>query len=182
MDMEIQFLHEIFADKDPKLLMDHFQRMASGEAPFFAGTLSLVYDGLVEKTFTRPTSSSPGLKKPIEGQGIAVPTPPLQASTSTSNVPSPSTPSDSLLSSLQTPNHEPEPEPEPAPGPWVWLQCNQCGNSATKVELYDGLRCPDCPPRGGKKGRPYMQCPLCNVVRVTPRDICVKILCRARFV
>lgn len=175
MDMEIRFLHESFADKDPKLLMDHIQRMASGEAPFFAGTLSLVYDGLVGKTFTQSTPSSSGLGKPTECQGVAVPSPLLQASTSSSNVPLPSTPSDPPPSGLQAP------EPEPALGPWTWLQCNQCGNSATKEELYDGLRCPDCPSRGGKKGRPYMQCPLCNVVRVTPRDICVKILCRARF-
>ena len=76
MDMEIQFLLKNFTEKDPKLLMDHVRRMASGEAPFFATTLSLVYGKLVEKVFTRPTSSSSGtsgLEKPTEGQGVIIP-------------------------------------------------------------------------------------------------------------
>ena len=50
MDMEIQFLHETFLGKDPKLLVDHIRRMGSGEAPLFSTTLSLVYDKLAEKT------------------------------------------------------------------------------------------------------------------------------------
>lgn len=35
LDMEIQFLHERFTEKDPKLLIDHIQQMASGEHPTF---------------------------------------------------------------------------------------------------------------------------------------------------
>ena len=51
--MEIEFLHQKFTEKDPKLLMDHIQRMASGEAPFFATTLGVVYDKLAEKAFPK---------------------------------------------------------------------------------------------------------------------------------
>ena len=61
MDMEIQFLHEKFTEKDPRLLIGHIQRMASGEAPFFATTLGLVYEKLVEKAFSRPVPSGSGL-------------------------------------------------------------------------------------------------------------------------
>ena len=55
--MEIQFLHKNLTEKDPKLLMDHIKKMASREAPFFATTLSLVFDKLVEKTSPRPVPS-----------------------------------------------------------------------------------------------------------------------------
>jgi hypothetical protein len=51
LDMEIEFFHERFADKDPKLLIDHIERMASGGTLFFPTTLSLVYDKLFEKAF-----------------------------------------------------------------------------------------------------------------------------------
>ena len=82
-DMEIEFFHERFTEKDPELLIDHIERMASGEAPFFPTMLSLVYDRLVEKTFPKhvPSSlapSSPTLRAP--------------APTSTSTIASPPTP------------------------------------------------------------------------------------------
>ena len=51
MDMEIESLHKSFTEKDPELLMEHIQRMAYGETPLFATTLSFVYDKLVEKAF-----------------------------------------------------------------------------------------------------------------------------------
>jgi hypothetical protein len=51
LDMEIQFFHEMITEKDPKLLIDHIERMASGGTPFFPTTLSLVYDKLFEKAF-----------------------------------------------------------------------------------------------------------------------------------
>lgn len=66
-DMEIQFFHERFSEKDPKLLIDHIQRMASGEAPFFSATLSLVYQKLAEKVFPKHTpniASPPDLQVP----------------------------------------------------------------------------------------------------------------------
>ncbi|KAF9642810.1 hypothetical protein BDM02DRAFT_3273313 [Thelephora ganbajun] len=69
MDMEIQFFHENFTEKDPKLLMDHIQRMASGEAPFFSTTLSLVYGKLLEKAFTQPTHSTADSDDEEEGSG-----------------------------------------------------------------------------------------------------------------
>lgn len=35
MEMEVKFFHKKFPGKDPKPLMDHLQKLASGEAPFF---------------------------------------------------------------------------------------------------------------------------------------------------
>ena len=74
MDMEIQFLHENFTEKDPKLLMDHIKKMAAREAPFFGTTLSLVFDKLVEKTSTRPVLSGIGFK-PTMTRDIMAPAP-----------------------------------------------------------------------------------------------------------
>ena len=70
MVMEIQFLLKNVTGRDPKLLMDHFKKMASREAPFFATTLSLVFDELVERTSPRPVPSSSGFR---EFSGIRVP-------------------------------------------------------------------------------------------------------------
>ena len=89
--MEIEFLHENLTGKDPKLLMDHIQRMASGEAPFFATTLSSVYSKLIEKAFAQSTPSSSGFVKSIQVHNAVVPSPPIQASTSTPGIPSPFT-------------------------------------------------------------------------------------------
>ena len=75
MDMEMEFLHRNFTWKDPKPLMEHIQRMASRETPFFSKTLSLVYDKLIEYISTRPIISDPDLGKSPEtgSQGIAEP-------------------------------------------------------------------------------------------------------------
>ena len=190
MDMEIKFLHENFTEKDPKQLMDHIERMGSGKAPFFSKTLGLVYDKLIEKAFPKPpVPSGSGLGKSVEVQVVADPAPPPKASTSISSVPPtptqtggtrPSSPvsSSSASSSSSTP---PPASSSPLPG-WASLVCNQCGETAMLEDLYDGLRCPECPSRGGKKGRPFMQCELCNVVRVTPRTSCIKNMCQARFI
>jgi len=70
LDMEIQFLHENFTEKDFRSLMDHIQSMASGEAPFFATTLSLVYGGLIRKAFSKHAPLGSGLG----GQSVATPT------------------------------------------------------------------------------------------------------------
>ena len=181
--MEIQLLHENFTENDPKLLTEQIQRMASGEAPFFATALSLVYDKLVEKAFAQPIPSSSGLGKSAEVQSVADPCPPLQASTSISSVPSTSTSGDAPSSSPQAP--APDLDPEPAPSSTspslVWLRCPQCGEPARMEDLHDGLRCPECPPRSAKKGRPYMQCSLCSAARVTLRDDCARKVCRVRF-
>ena len=50
MDTEIDIFLENFTDEDPESLMDHIQRMSSGEAPFFPTTLSLLYGKLAEKS------------------------------------------------------------------------------------------------------------------------------------
>ena len=125
MDMEIQFLLKNFTEKDPKLLMDHVRRMASGEAPFFATTLSLVYGKLVEKVFTRPTSSSSGtsgLEKPTEGQGVIIPSLPPQASSSTFEIPLFSASSDRPPSSVRVRAPKPKFVPSSSTDPWAWMR------------------------------------------------------------
>ena len=150
MDMEIEFLHRNLTGKDPKLLMEHIQRMASGEAPFFSKTLSLVYDKLVGCAFTRPIISDPDLGKSpeIESQGIAEP------------------------ASTLTPQHAHR---------VVLVKCWQCGERAMLRDLCDGSRCPRCPPRTPGKGRPFMRCPLCDIVLGTGKDRCVGRSCMAKF-
>ena len=179
MDMEIEFLHKSFTDKDPKLLVEHIQRMADGEAPFFATTLSLVYDKLVEKAFAQSIPSGSGLGKSVEVRAVVDPCPPFQASPSASSVPL--TPVSGYPPSFSALDPGPEPAPSDTPTPLTWLRCNQCRELVGLEDLFDGLRCPHCPPRSAKKGRPYMQCSLCRVVRVTPRNSCIKISCGARF-
>ena len=149
MDMEIEFLHRSFTEKSPKPLMEHIQRMASGEAPFFSKTLSLVYDKLVEYAPARPVTSGSnfGKSSEIESQGIV----------------------------------EPALTPTPEPARVVSLMCWQCGGRAMLRDLYDGLRCPVCPPRTASKGRPFMQCPLCDLVRGIRKDHCVRRSCLVRF-
>ena len=175
MDMEIQFLHDNFTEKDPKLLMEHILRMASGEAPFFATTLSLVYDKLVEKAFAQPAPSGSGLGKSAEVQSVADPCPRPQASIPISSVPSISTSGDAPSSIPQTP------VPSSTSVSLARLICNTCLGPARLADLYDGMRCPVCPPRTVKKGRPYMHCSLCRAQRSTNRDDCVNRACRARF-
>ena len=57
MEAEVEFLHGKFTEPDSKLLMDHIQAMASGKAPFFPATLSLVYSKLFRKTFPESIAS-----------------------------------------------------------------------------------------------------------------------------
>ena len=184
MDMEINFLHECFSKKDPKQLMDHIQRMGSGEAPLFAKTLGLVYDRLIEKTFTRPVPFGSGLGKSVEVQSVADPAPPPEASSSISSVPpTPIGTSGTLPFSPQPPAPSPIPIPVSlnASSRLAQLVCVQCRESAFLAVLYDGLRCPQCPPRSGGRGRPWMRCQLCSTVRAEPRTNCIKNSCQARF-
>lgn len=181
MDMEIQLLHESFTEKDPKLFMGHIQRMGSGESLFFATTLSLVYDKLVEKAFPQPIPSGSGAGKPAEVRSVADPCTPIQASTPIPIVPSTSTNAPSPSPQAPAPALDPEPVPSSPLPPLVWLRCNQCSAPARLEDLYEGMRCPECPSRGSTKGRPFMQCPLCRIVRATPRADCVRTACRARF-
>jgi len=179
MDMEIQFLHDNFTEKDSKLLMDHIQRMAFGEAPFFAATLSLVYDKLVEKAFTQPAPSGSGLRKSAKVESVADPRSPLQPPVSVPGAP----PTPTLSNVLSTPSSVPQ---TPAPGPvprstaprFTWLRCHRCLGAVGLRDLHDGLRCPRCPP-GDVVGAPLMQCTLCRIIRTERRDTCI---CGARFV
>jgi len=182
MDMEIQFFHDNFTQKDSKLLMEHIQRMASGEAPFFPTTLSLVYDKLVQKALAQPVPSGSGLGKSAEVESVADPCPRPQAPVPISGVPSISTSSDAPSFILQTPAPGPGPVPVPSStsSPSAWLRCNKCYSPAKLEDLSDGMRCPVCPPRL-KKGRPYMHCSICSAQRSTPRDDCPSRHCRVRF-
>jgi hypothetical protein len=58
MEMEIEFLHKNLVEKDPKLLIDHIQSVASGEASFFPNVLSSVYGKLFEKSFPKNTPTN----------------------------------------------------------------------------------------------------------------------------
>ena len=182
MDMEIEFLYKNFTERNPKFLMDHIQRMASGEAPFFPATLSLIYDKLVERTFVYPvTPSSSGPVKSVEtgDQGITD-TPTAQVQDPTTSVNSPSTTNAHLPPTQQT--IDPGPELEPIPLGAVWLRCFQCNRHVRLRNLYEGLRCPMCPSRSIKQGKPFMRCPSCNLIRTVCRDTCVRNACQARFV
>ena len=154
MDMEIQFLHEKFTEKDPKSLMGHIRIMASGEAPFFARTLSLVYDKLVEKTFAQPFPSGSSLGKSAEVESAADPFLPLQPSTSIFNIPS--TPASTCVSPVSsfiprtpTPNLTPAPASSSTATQLTWLQCRKCHQLAELAELGNGLRCPRCLKKAG---------------------------------
>jgi hypothetical protein len=175
LDMEIQFLHERFTEKDPKFLMDHIRRMGSGEAPFFPTTLSLVYGRLVEKAFPKRTSFGFDLGYLTGGQGPTIPTPILQASTSTSSVASPPTSSFNLQA----------PAPTPLTTKRVGLKCARCGCIISIYSLYDGLYCPQCPETGrngkGEKGRPFMRCAGCNALREGHGTVCLKPKCGGEF-
>ena len=156
MDAEVEFLHKSLAKQNSKkLLMEHIERMASGEAPFFPTTLSLVYDTLVEGYFPQ-TTSGPHPGKSRGDQGVTNSTD--QATNSTSHTNPPSAPRVS------------------------WLECTKCGVYSGLQDLYEGMRCPTCPETGAQGGRPCMKCQLCDVIYWTRRVDCVNRKCRAQFV
>ena len=171
LDMEIQFLHGNLTERDSKLLMDHIQRMASGEAPFFATTLSLVYDKLVENAFSKHTSPGSGLGS----QNVATPTPPLQTSIS----------NPSVASNSQAPTHAPKPISSNTTIKQVGLKCARCSSVASIHNLRDGLHCPLCPATGrngrGEKGWPFMRCKGCDHLREMRVGSCVKANCSGVF-
>ena len=157
MDAEVEFLHKSLAKQNSKkLLMEHIERMASGEAPFFPTTLSLVYDTLVEGYFPQTTTSGPHPGKSPGDQGVTNST--NQATNSTSQVNPPSAPR------------------------VAWLECTKCGAYSGLNDLYEGMRCPICPETGVQGGRPCVKCQLCNVIYCTHREDCVNRMCGARFV
>jgi len=126
LDMEIRFFHERVIEKDPKLLIDCIQRMASGEMPFFPTTLSLAFDKFVEKAFTISSPSSSGPGGYTKGRGLTHPTPSLQASTSASRTTSSS--SVGFAAAFHDLNDfiGGTISPVTTDGP-TWLRCEQCG-------------------------------------------------------
>jgi len=169
--MEIQFLHENFTEKDSKSLTDHIQRMGSGEAPFFAATLSLVYGGLVENALSKHAPLDSGLG----GQGTPTHTPHLHASTSTPNV--------TLSSNSQAPAPAPEPASSDTTTKWVGLKCTRCYGVSSVRNLRDDLYCPQCPATGWNgRGRPFMRCMTCKRIRETHVDRCVNANCSGAFI
>jgi len=173
--MEIQFIYENFTEKDPKPLIEYIQRMASGEAPFFAKTLGLVYDGLVGKAFSKRIlpDSGPG------SQGATTPTP-LQASTSTPSI----TPSPNLRA--LTPDPVSDPWGGSTDGEWAaGLNCARCNGIASVQDLRDGLYCPLCPQTGrngrGGVGWPFMRCMSCYKLRKNRVDNCSRVVCGREF-
>ena len=180
LDMEIQFFHERVTEKDPKLLINHLQRMASGEAPFFPTALSLVFDKLAETVFPKRIPLGPAPGGGTEGEHLIHPTPPPQASTSTSNIPPPpvvdivAPPSNSqALAST----HQPVP-PIATPGT-TWLKCRKCGRVSLSQDLRGGLRCPQCP--ASDKQKRTMLCGSCNALQTTVRANCERKVCRMGF-
>jgi len=163
LDMEVQAFHERVTEKDPKLLIDHLQRMASGEAPFFSTTLSLVYNKLFETAFPKWTPLRPAPCGSTESNGPIYPTPPPQASTSNSKAPAVArTP----VRPIQNPNS-------------TGLKCRQCHRVSPLRNLREGLRCPLCPL--GKKGTTLMRCASCGILRGTPKTRCEKKKCGKSF-
>ena len=177
--MELQLFRERATEMDPKLLVDHIQRMASGEAPLFPTTLSLLYDKLVEKAFVDRTSFGPDPGGCTEGESPIHPDSP-RASTPTLNTPPPAFNTFASSSNLQAPasTHGPVP-PTTTPSP-TWLECRQCGHVSWLRDLREGLRCPRCP-MGSPKRKILMQCSSCGTARGKNRGDCERKTCRKVF-
>ena len=65
----------------------------------------------------------------------------------------------------------------PSTIPCAVLKCPQCDALARLEDLYNGFRCPHCPP----PVRPIMQCPLCDTVRIRGSDSCIRRSCGIKF-
>ena len=180
--MEIEFFRGNLTEENPEFLMEHIQRMASGDAPFFSTTLSLVYRKLFEKVFPLPFAPVQGPRKsPIpKDRNVTKPTLATRAPSSISNARAPPS-GTTLLSNRKTASPVPRKVPSNTTGGTELLKCSQCGERAKVVELHNGLHCPWCPSGSGFMGRPYMRCPLCNAARTMRRGNCLNITCRARF-
>jgi hypothetical protein len=182
-DMEIEFFHERVTKKDPELLIAYIGRMASGDAPFFPTTLSLVYDKLVENAFPNHTPSgrdpgSPTLRESTSTLTVATSSTPIVTSSSAINLAS--------SSRLQAPAPTPT-VPSTTATKLARLVCIRtgCRRITSISNLYDGLHCPQCPETGlngkGETGRPFMRCAECKTMRDRRVDICSKSVCGGRF-
>ena len=67
MEMEIEFFYKN-CRKNPKLLIDHIQKMKSGDAPFFPTTLGLVYDKLFGDPLPQPAAPGSGLGRSLDAR------------------------------------------------------------------------------------------------------------------
>ena len=175
LDMEIQFIRE--REMDHQLLIDHIRRMASGGAPFFPTTLSLVYDKLVEKALTERTFFDRFLEV---ARGARV-SPAPRASTS-SSIASPSIIGCAASSSnLQAHAPTRRPAPLPTTAKLTGLRCVRCGAVARLQDLYAGLYCPQCQKGRRAERRAFMECRTCGVWRTMQRDDCCRKDCGRRF-
>ena len=178
--MEIQFIHA--KEMDHKLLIDHIQRMASGEAPFFPTTLSLVYDKLLEKAFTKHTPFGSGPGDCTEGKSPTHPIPPSQATTSSSSITSSFVIGPAASSSnLQPRSSTRGPVPLITTAKLGQLKCVRCGEVAPLRDLYGGLYCPRCQKSCRSVRRAFMQCRSCGIWRTMQRGDCCKGGCGRRF-
>lgn len=184
MGTEIEF-YKNSTERDSKSLMNHITRTtsSSSEAPFTPTSLSLVYDKLVERVFTQPTASDSSLGKPSTTECARSHEP---CTPTVIQQPDPTPVAAPSIPTQQSPNPStvpvPELESEAVPLGAIWLECFQCSQRARLRDLFNGLRCPRCPSRPRGKGRPFMQCPACKLVRGTPKEYCVRAACQARFV
>ena len=118
------------------------------------------------------------------------------SSTSTFDVATPSTPQApasnlfgsststfgvATFSTPRTPIPNPRLVPSSTSPPLTWLRCNKCRGTAKLKDLYERVRCPVCPSRSVKKGRPYMNCSLCGNPRTSPTNSCTIKTCRVKF-
>ena len=150
--MEIEFLHEKL-ERDPKLLMDHIKRMGSGEAPFFPLTLSLVYDKLVDKAFSKPPFSSV-LGCSAGSQSVTFPR------------------------SFQAPTPRPIIK---QPG-LKCARCRHTALVHDLYDGLHCPQCPEKGKNGkGERGRPFMRCVKCDTLRDGRRVFCLKSECGRRF-
>ncbi|KAF9779862.1 hypothetical protein BJ322DRAFT_346861 [Thelephora terrestris] len=176
MEMEIDFLQKNVLEKNPKLLTDYIRSMASGDSPCFPTVLSLVYDGLVGKTFPKQHTFTLGSNSFPGAQSVTTPTP-LHTSSWTSAAALPftfdlsSSFTPTVAGSSRTVVERQE------------LKCARCRGKARLGQLYGGLHCPWCSEDGkngeGVKGRPYMRCCGCTHLRTTRTKRCVP--CDAKF-
>ena len=176
--MEIEVLYRNFLKNDPKQLMDYIQRVASGEAPFFPTTLSLVFEKLIGTKFPKPDS-----EQPPEGQNVTTSNP-VQASSST--VVAPASISTSNGGSSTTPTVTPPPTISPLAYPppnagKMWLRCVRCRECTRVANLTGGLRCPWCLPLVMQMKEASMACTGCGRKRTGRVDTCTAADCRAIF-
>ena len=195
MEMEIEALCQNFAKKDPKLLVGYVRSAASGEVPFFPVTLSLVYGKLAGTAFPKGSSDS-NPENPREGLTITTTPNPFQASGIASVTALP-TASDDSSSTAPTPAFTRPTATIPVspfnrglttltstPTNQSSLMCVRCRGYPQLEQLYNRLHCPWCPKTGknglGVRGRPFMACSECNLLRTARVDKCLR--CGATFV